>query len=175
MNEKEVLDSLKDILDQEHFDTTLLAASDKVPWDILLLYMGHDAKKRERVLEITVRRQELGQGLKSKPHSKEYFHITFALKLPFLCQDEMLFDLGSVILYLNRFLDLPGFEMSEAEARPSFRYVHLTATPLDKQIILALAGMIGLYISVYSELLEKVASGEKTFNQVLEEVLGMLK
>lgn len=170
MNEREVLQNLKTILDHEQFDAIWLTTNEKTPCDTLLLYMGHDAKKRERMLEITARRQEMGQGLNSKLHNKECFHLTFSLKLPFVCQDEMLFDLGSTILYLNRLLDLPGFEMNEAEAQPSFRYVLLTEAPLEKQILLAITGMISLYISGYSELLEKVSSGEKTFNQILESV-----
>ena len=173
MNERDILEGCQSYLQQEHFDTTLLDAAEKVPWDILLLYLGLDGKKRERLVEITVRKQELGQALSKE--KKDYFHINFALQFPFVCKDEMLLDLGSVILYLNRFLDLPGFELSESEARPFFRYVLLSQGKPDKQIVLAIAGLIGLYVTLYSELLEKVSLGEKTFNQILEEILEMLK
>lgn len=173
MNEKQLLQKLGQFMKEEGFDSTLIEASEKAPWDLLLLYMGQDEKKRERLLEVVAKRQELGQGFKNG--EKSYFHVSFGFKFPFLCQNSHLYDLGSAILWLNRSLDLPGFEMSELEGRPLYRYVLLCPEEVDKKMIMALCGAITLYLSLYSDLIENICTGTKSFNQTLQEILELVK
>lgn len=166
MNEQELLNNLLQTAKQEKLDAEILPASETVPFDLLLVFLGHDQKQRERIIEITGKKQVLGQNSKD-----DYFHIQFAAKLPIKTQTSALFDTGSLLLYLNRFLDLPGFEMSESDATIHYRYVLMSTGMPDEKLFLSLLGLIGLYLTLYAELIEIVATGKKEFNDILEEIL----
>lgn len=176
MSEEEFIKHINETLKTEGFDSFIVEPSEQAPWYTILLYMGYDAKNRERIVEIRIKEQELGQSFaQNTTNLFNYYYMSFTLKLPFECKDEYLYDLGSAIIWLNRTLDIPGFELNEVDSKISYRAVHLTSENFDKQILLSLCGLITLYVSLYADMLENICVGRKTFTETLEEILELTK
>lgn len=176
MNEHQYLERLEKLMSSENLDCALLDKTDEIPYDRLLIYLGNDYKMRERVMEITLQEQEFGESLKKQPEKKSYLRIQFQVPLSFQIRELFTQQVASLLLFLNRYLELPGLEMSEVDSKIFYRYVLLTdADAFDNKICLAIVGFITLILEVFTETIEKIADGSKTFNELLEDVIKITK
>lgn len=176
MSEYEILQNLEKILKESELDCSLEANVKAPPFGRLLVYLGQDAKDRERAIEITAQMQELFDIFRKTATEKKFVRVQFEIPFPFEVKDSALFDTGSLLSYLNRLSELPGFELDEMSGKIFYRYVLLSAkTDIEKEIVLGILGVIMLLMDLYGEAIEKIANGEKTFEELLQEVLKIVE
>lgn len=171
MNVKETLENLKKMLVNEQFECSLEPELKAPPYGKILVFLGNDPLERERILEITVNHQMLGDAQKL-PAASQYCRIQFELKLPYMMKEHAGNEVASLLAFLNRMLELPGFELDEVNSRIYYRYVLLTAQGVeDKMMICGIIGAILMLLEIFSGTIEQVAEGSRSFNDLLEEML----
>ncbi|MBS4167579.1 hypothetical protein [Parachlamydia sp. AcF125] len=171
MKEVNILKQIQRDLTAERYDCTLEPASDAVSYDQLLVFLGNDAQEREKILQITAFKQAMAQE-----KEKQYYLVKFMVNLPFSVESSAASQTASTLLFINRFLELPGFELGELEDKVYYRYVLFTkGNKVDPLLLFSLIGNIMMIIDLFSMVIESVATGEKTFNQLLEEMLALTK
>lgn len=175
MTEMEFLKQFEKVLTEEEFDCSFLEATDAVPYERLLIFLGVDEKERERVLEVTAIKQVFMQGLDfSNPQEPDFFRIQFQIAFPFNIHPQAVSQVSSLICYLNRLVELPGFEMNEIDLQLFHRYILLYGEEkFNKKLCLSIVGLIMLLLELFTATVEKVAAGETTFNQLLEQIITM--
>lgn len=165
MNSEKLANTLNEI----GFECSL-EPSQRHPEGRILLFLGNDGKQRDRSLEITMQEQILGPKETDIP----YFRIQFETALPFPLSEVRAHDVGSFVFYLNRQLELPGFELDEGNSLVLYRYVLLAPDAnIQPDLLKGLIGSITLTLDLFSEAIEKVSTGETTFNKILESILKM--
>lgn len=165
-----ILEKIKEILDEEEFPCSLASVSEKVPVEHLLVFLGLDVKKRERMLEVMIGQQISPELLLSKTSSLPY-RIQFRVQLPFKVHDIALSQVASLILFINQLIDLPGFELNELEGQVFYRYVWINQpASIDHLLIMSIMGSIMLNISLFSETIESLCDGKMTFNDLLAQI-----
>lgn len=171
MKEIEYLNRFQSYLDTSELDSTVLEGDENVPHDRLVIYGGQDYQRRERLIEVTTQIQQLGQNLGSKSQV-EYIRVQFQLTLPFKVVEFAAKDTASLLLFLNKMIELPGWEFNELEDRIDYRYVLLTkADGVDEDLFAGIIGLILLLAQLFTEVIEQIASGKKSFNDLMEEVV----
>lgn len=172
MNANDLLATLERLYKEEGLDCSLEPDNRAPPFGRLFLYLGHDPRKRERIVEITAQTQDLGESLQSPPGKPRFFRVQFEAPLPFAVKETAANDTASLIAFLNRMLELPGYEFDEVNGKVYYRYVLLTAQEKpDKELMMGLAGVIRLLLEVFSETIERIAEGTNSFNELLEQIL----
>ena len=173
MKAYDFLKQFQQCLQKEEYDCTLIEATEATPYTGLLVFLGLDEKDRERVLEISIVEQESFKKLRtSKSQELNLFRIQFQTKLPFEIQPEACSQVSSLICYLNRLIELPGFEMDEINLQLFHRYVLIYGeSSFNKTVCISIVGFIMLLLELFSSTLERLAQGETTFNQLLEEIV----
>lgn len=168
-----MLKKIQSFLEQEKFECSILQATDELPYDRLLIFLGLDSQKREQILEITAQEQVFkpeADAKKGQPHG--YYRIQFQYLYPFAVEDTALNQVGSLILFLNQMSDFPGLELNELENQVSYRYIWLTkASGIDAPLILSIVGIIKLTLELFTASIERLAEGKATFNELLKEVI----
>ena len=162
------LKDLKQALSEEQLNCSLVG-------EHLLVYIGHDYQNRERVLHLHAVEQLLGNTSIKTPHTA-YFLIQFRYQFPFPVKQGCSLEVSSLLLFLNHLLELPGLEISELEDALFYRYVLFYGEKrIHPEMFMAIIGVIGLILELFTESIEKVATGELTFNDLLEKVLELSK
>lgn len=75
-------------------------------------------------------------------------------------------ELHALIFFLNRIIDLPGFGVHDLDETVYYRYV-MPAEDHSKHLLSELVPLICDLHQTYKDLIETVASGEKTFQEAL--------
>jgi hypothetical protein len=167
----QVLSLVQKLLNEKTPHCHLVKASKEVPFDRLIVFLGTDTKKRERLLEIVESQPHLSEELTLPDFTALFQRLQFRVQLPFQVQDFTLSQMTSLLLFINRFLDLPGFELDELEGKVSYRYVWLTQTQtIDSSLLDHLVGMISLNLALFTEIIESIAEGKISFNDLLAQI-----
>ncbi len=171
------LDNLKKQIHLAEMDCLLIEARENSAIEQLIVYLGPDYKNRERLLSVQIQQQELGQSLPgAQAEQLPYFYIQFKTQFPFPVKEVSLAQIASLMVFLNRLTQLPGFEMNEVENSVSFRYIHLTTeVEPNPKLCLSIIGNIMLLIDLYGETIEKVAIGQMSFNELLQQIVDLSK
>ncbi|BBI17717.1 hypothetical protein [Neochlamydia sp. S13] len=170
MTEEKFLKQFQQALMDEKFDCSYIEATDQTFYPRLLLFLGVDDKEREKILEVTAIKQELMQGLDSSDNP--FYRIQFHAVFPFNIHPQASTQVSSLICYLNRLIELPGFEMDEINLTLNYRYILLYGErDFNKNLYFSIVGLIMLTLELFNSTLERVARGETTFNQILEEII----
>ncbi len=171
MKEIDYLNKFQRFLDSSELDSTVLAGDTATPHDRLLIYGGQDYQKRERIVEVTSQIQQLGQNLGAKSQV-EYIRVQFQVTLPFKVVEFAARDTSSLLLFLNKMIELPGWEFNELDDRIDYRYVLLAKSDgIDEDLFAGILGVILLLCQLFTEVIEQIASGKRTFNDLMEEVV----
>jgi hypothetical protein len=175
MDTHDVLNKLTQILNQEKLDCTLANPNDKK--GPLLLYLGTDTQERNRIVEISVTRQEMKQTIDtSKETIPDFYQITFHFTFPSRFADYTLSDISSLVFLLNRLIELPGFEVNEVENSVYYRYVWLTTEAgMHPKIVLGIVGILMFLFDSFTEALESVGNGKLTLHELLKKMDDLLE
>ncbi len=173
MNEHEFLLQFQKILEDEEYDSSLVDATEFVPYERLLVFLGLDEKDRERILEVTALKQQFIKGFEDSTASEpNIFRVQFLVNMPFEINPETTSQVSSLICYLNRMIEIPGFEMNEADLKLFYRYVLMYGEKkVNKKLCISIVGLIMLLLELFGSTLEKTSKGETTFNQLLEQII----
>lgn len=164
------LKRIKHLLEEADVDFLLVTEGENFLYPHLLVYVGEDYRKRKRLIEITSQEHSLKEMTPSS-----YIQVQFQLTFPFTMTNATAQEVGSLLLFLNQTIELPGFELHEIDNQASYRYVLLT-TPegLNQLVISSIIGIMMLYLDQFTETIERLAEGKNTFNDLLEETTKIL-
>lgn len=163
------LNNIKKILDENDLDCDVVKISDEDFDTRLLVFLNLDNKDRPRSLEITLLNQDL--------LPENFCNLQFMVILPICSEDHTVADTARAISFINRNIALPGFEFDEIEGHILYRYVVLTdtTTTINENYILGIIGNIMSSLDIFGDTIDKITSGEKTFNEMLEEALNIVE
>lgn len=172
-----MLKEIQAILEKEQFESAFMEENNEIPLSRVLVFLGVDSKKRERIVEITAKEQVLQDKKPSTNKGAEnptYFFIQYEYSFPFTVDDLALSQVSSLLLFLNQLSDFPGFELNELDNEVYFRYVWIVKkSGVDSKLVASIIGNILLHIELFSLSIERLAKGEVTFNDLLKDVLKM--
>jgi hypothetical protein len=167
-----ILKEIQKILEKDEFDCSFFPADENAPLDRLLIFLGLDDRKRERLLEIMAAEQQIPPEFILSPARHPPYRIQFRIQLPFKVQDASLNQVASLLLFLDQFIDLPGFELDELNGQVSYRYVWvITSHAIEESLIMSIMGAIMLNLSLFSETIESLADGKMSFNELLSQIV----
>lgn len=171
----EILIKLSTDLKKEHMDCVVFDADQEFTKPRLLVYLGNDDEKRERVLEITVDEQVLPSHFKDYTHmevKEGIYRLQVQSIVPIEFVPKQAGDIASVINFLNGMLELPGFLSDEVENKVLYRTVQLIAQKeLTTVILTGIVGMHRMVLDVFTSLLQKVGTGQMSYFEFLDEVV----
>jgi len=151
------LEGIKKILDSEEFTCCLSPATEKIPLENLKVFLGIDAKGRERILDVSTSEQQVTPQF-LLPDVPIPFCIQFRTQLPFKVKNSALNEVASLLLFLNQRIGLPGFELNELDCEVIYRYVWVIhPSVIDRALILSIVGMLMLNLSLFVEIVESLA------------------
>jgi len=174
MRDLEILNKFRNVFEKEEFGTRLMEASEEMPLSCLIVELGPDTKERERFCSVTAFEQELGQSLEKEAEGAPLLNVIFEAELPFEVKPAFAKELGSLLHFINRQLPLPGFELDEVENLIYYRYSLFAAeSGIDARALMSILGLMLLFLDLYTHPVEQVASGAKSFNELMEEVVAI--
>lgn len=169
-----VLKQIQLMLEENEFMCSLFPANEQALFDRLLIFLGLDLKKRERMLEVIAIEQPISPEYALPDTSLLPFRVQFRTELPFKIEDIALNQVASLLLFLNQFIDLPGFELDELNGKVIYRYVWIIyPTVIDPPLIMSIIGAIILNLSLFSETIESLADGKTSFNDLLTQIVQL--
>lgn len=176
-NHEQLLKEIASVLERERMASYILEATEENALPRLLVFLGNDYQNRERLLAITAQRQFFtGLPHRTEQRSREYVQINFEVAFPFPVLETAIPEIASLLLFINRTIDLPGLEMDELNNKVLYRYVLLAPRIEDEAVLyLSIVGLIMMILDLFTETIEKIASGKATFNQLLEKMLEVSK
>lgn len=174
------LKSLKAFLEAEGYDCSIEEATDKYPFEALAVRLVKDYKDRDQTLKMVLVDQLMpptrGIPVLAEEGGATHCLLQFMVELPFPVQVVAVSDLARFLALTNRSADLPGFEMDEIEGKIFFRHVMIGKKDrIDRASILSIVGVITMLLGLFAPNIEKVAAGETTMNELLEEALETMK
>lgn len=166
MDSREILESIKKDLECERIDCFIQQEGETVDAR-LLIYAGENQDKMQ-LLGITARATEIGENESLASLQLEAF-------FPFVVKDNAVIDVSQFLHFLNLQLEVPGFYFNHLDHTIGYRYV-LFAEPthIPKKILLFLIGLSIFFQDVFSQTLERLAKGEVTFVDLMQEVHDVL-
>lgn len=169
-----ILNLIKEILEKEDFECTLAQATEQIPLDRLLVFLGLSAKKQERMLEIIASQQQVSPEFTLPKTTALPYRLQFRIQLPFKVQDKALSQVASLLLFLNQFIDLPGFELNELEGQVLYRYVWIIEpSSISSTLIMSIIGATMLNLGLFAETIESLADGKMSFNDLLSQIINI--
>lgn len=162
---------LEEHLNSKEYPSIYHDRSDEIPFPSLVLFLGNDLKGRERTIEIMLKEQLDFPTQESDLASKQYT-LHFRYIFPFEPSEENLIDTIRLVSYLNYNFEVPGLEIDEVTNRLQYRYVSfglMNNPSLDTAY--SIVGVLVMFIELFSEPLEMVASGKMSMNELLEKAL----
>lgn len=177
MNNLTILQALAKIADEETFPSKVYESTPEHPKPFLLIDLGKDTQGRQRIYKVEAKVQEFGEKLLEKSEEENLaFILEFECELPIKLKEHALFDVSSLLHFINRTIALPGFQFDEVEEKAYFRHVLFTTKKgMEKRIITSILGLSLLFIDLYTNPIELVGSGQKTFIDILEEMIRVGK
>jgi len=173
-----ILKEIQKILEKNEFICSFFQMDNQAPFDRLLVFLGLDLKKRERMLEVIAVEQPIPPEYILPQSTPLPSRIQFRTELPFQIQDIALNQVASLLLFLNQLVDLPGFELDELNGKVFYRYVWVIHPHLiDATLMMSIMGAVMLNLSLFSETIESLADGKVSFNDLLSQItqLGTVK
>ncbi len=172
-----MLEKIASVLEQAGYPLIWSDASDDGGPENLRVTLPSDEKGRSGVLIIKTEEELISMPLEDGNEYKESF-VQMLTYLPFKVADGSVWEVLRVINFFNSALPTPGFVLDEGLRQVFFRYIFLRpGEEIGKDSILALVGMIVLWLDAASDSIEETASGTPMIDVIQEriEALGDLE
>lgn len=171
----QILSKIQHYLVEEGMDCASFGEEEGQPADRLLVYLGADSKKRERIIEITADQQLVPGQFKDFANMKVEegcYRIQVQTQFPISFHPDTAGQMASAINFLNGMLEMPGLISDEGSDKVFYRTVQLVAEEDYKKILLiGVVGMHRMVLDMFSGVLERIGSGELSYLQLLDEVI----
>ncbi|MCB1135450.1 MAG: hypothetical protein KDK78_04190 [Chlamydiia bacterium] len=169
------LSGVESLLKEGGYDCAVLGDTDSPLGEYLQVFLGVDAAGAEQTVAIQIVKDLLGDPRLKTKVPVQLLKVSFVSELAVEVQDMAVEDVACLLHFINRTMDLPGFELDETRGRVTYRYVHLTPDRKDDLgLVRALVGVVRLFLELFSGAIREVAEGEKSFNDVLDIVVAHL-
>jgi hypothetical protein len=167
-----MLGHIAGVLEKEGMEV-LMQEDESLDWTSVVI--GADSQQRSWVLNLSAAEQLLPkEAYDENTIGSGLWRLQLEVQLPFEVEVIYASQLASTIAFVNRMLELPGFELDEAGGRLYFRTIYmLNEQTFDKRILLALIGMIVLILEMFSDLLERVAGGALTYLELMDMIVNL--
>jgi hypothetical protein len=169
---------IQKILENEELDCHLIEKEEDAD-AILSVFLGDDQQQRGYWMRLRLIPQMLmdqDTEIQDGYMAPTYFSLSFMMDFPFQVKETSVADVARLVAFLNTSSHLPGFEFSEVDLQLSYRYVlmgHMSS--FNKNTLMGVLGNAYVIKGMYSEMLEKVAKGKMSMNEVLEEVVELIQ
>lgn len=163
------LKKLEDFLSKEEYRCILLEPTKEEVLPKLALFVGADRQGRERTIEIFLRDQYTEANVQSEKTEALYCTLQIVYVFPFRATDMTVSDTARLVAFLNRQFEIPGLEFDEVSGMLLYRHVSLLHKKnVEMTTITGMIGIIMLFLEMFSDTLEQVATGVMTTNEILE-------
>jgi hypothetical protein len=174
MNTTEILKNIGLAFEESNYPINYIDSGEKIiPERTLVVIMGGDDDGRGYVLHLVV--------LKGDPEQKEILpsenlFIHLFIPFPFRSEEASSRDVGSLLHYLNRMLDLPGLGIDELENLIFYKYVFKCRKgTFELDEIVDSVRMMAIRMEILSSTIELIASGEQSIAEYFAEIAEKLK
>jgi len=165
--------SLKEGLTLEGLDCVIQSVDD-LQETSLLIYSGTDHAKRDRLIRIKTQAKIKSDIVANQPEEKL---TSFQLDafFPFIVEDLAMMEIAQFLHFLNLQIEIPGFYLNYVDNTILYRYVLLSqGEHIPQKIIMALVGIVMLFQDVFGQVFERLAKGEVSFANIMQEVSDIL-
>lgn len=169
------LTGLKAYFSSHGFDCDILSQGEELKTEQLFVALGPDEKGRDLMLSIRSAELPLNQALlqqeeKKQEEPKSYHLLQFACCFPFRVEEKAFGEMARMLFLLNQGLELPGFELSEAERIVYYRYVlPVVDKHIEEVLLISLFGTVDYLIKSFLPRLESIATGAKSAQELIDE------
>lgn len=169
------LKSLEAMLTEAGYDSIHIEGEGEEIRDFLQVFLGTDEESRERTLQISLAEDWIDLGGASSSSESQLLKVEFYAPIIVELDDLAAEQLSSLLHFINRMIDLPGFLFDETEGRVAYRFVHLTESSVkDFRLIQVMVGAIKMFLELFGGVIGEVAQGKKTFDDILDVLVGHL-
>lgn len=157
------LSEMEDVLMEEDFQTLLQPVDEENFYEKLHVSLGEDERGRQFNVQIHfINDVNRAQGSEDEP--EDIVLLQMFLLLPYSITDTTLLPTARLILMLNRILPLGAFGISEVDGAMFYQYnCGLIDRVMDPDVLVESLRMIGFFITKFTDLIEEVATGSRTF------------
>lgn len=166
MDYDKALNLLKDELTKEGLNCIVQTSDDSLSKK-LLIYCGEDYQKRMQLIELSVRSSEV-KSPSNQTHT--FMSFQFDAVFPFVVEDLATLEMAQFLHFLNLQVEIPGFYLNHIDNTILYRYVLFSENEMPKTTLLSLVGLIMFFQDVFGQTLERLAKGEVTFIELMEEI-----
>ena len=177
MMTKVSIQSIKDYLKKEGYDCLVREDEKTSPFPVLLVHLGDDYKNREYLLLLTLKEQAFVREKSEGASSEDRFHyiLEFRISLLFPVEDVGVADTARFLAFINKTIEIPGFELDEIEQTIFYRYAMLGCSDqLNGSLILATMGFMMMILDTFIPNIEEIASGKTTMNALMDTAIQQL-
>lgn len=139
----------------------------------LVVFGGIDSKNREQKMIITEQAIETGNELSTNPNerNRRYVRIQLDAPFPFAVKDTALADVSQFLHFLDLQIELPGFYLNYFDNTILYRCVHIADIEhVPIKVIVSILGIVMFLQDAFGGSLERLANGEVTFVELLQEI-----
>ena len=136
--------------------------------EILSVILSRDSQQRERLLQIDMVDPKLMNPYDQPLHTDLPARVQFRIELPFSIEDIALNQVGSLLHFLNQIMEFPAFILDELNGKITYRYVWIAPlSMITSSTLLTIFGMMMLNLDLFSDIIESLADGTSTFDELL--------
>lgn len=169
-----ILLSIKEDLTGQGVDCVFVPIDDLLH-NKLLIYTGENKKKLTQLIEIKVQTSEVNQAI-ADGSGHDYASFQLDAFFPLVVDDLAMSEVAQFLHFLNFQVEVPGFYLNYIDKTIVYRYVLLSESDhVPKKILLSLVGIAMFFQDVFGQTLERLATGEVTFIQMMEEIQKILE
>jgi hypothetical protein len=127
--------------------------------DHVAALLGEDGRGRDVFLHVRIVETDLTEAIGASSDDANTYHLLqFYVPLPFEVSDGGVVNAARQLFYINRMLELSGFEMSEPDKLIYFRYALPVANGyLEEAVLTSIIGTIEDTVNAFSPQIEETA------------------
>lgn len=177
MDSYKVLERIKDIFAAENVNSIIEKPFEEGSIPFLLIDSGKDPHGRSNSLQINAVEIDFSPGSTKKlEEGKSWVRLQFEFVYPFEIQEFSYANVAQFLHMLNLQIEFPGFCLDYLHQKVIYRFEWICQeNQILKEPILNFTGFILFLEDSFGETIEMLASGEKNFIELLEEIQGILK
>ncbi len=160
------VEEFKQYLASLDIDSEILPTTDMATIDQLDIPIGVDDQDRERRIIVMVDREEPEED---ELEEEDAVHLVkFLGVMPVPVKEELLGETARMVSFINHVADVPGFLLTEPLSSVHFLYtLPCPGGQVEPIQFVASIGLVGSMVDLYQSQIEKVSTGEVTFDKIL--------
>ena len=177
MNENS-LELIKLELDNEGIDTLIQKNEETSQQEQLLIFLGADSENRNLIATLMIEPLDLETDLSigKKEVGRRFIKMKIDAIFPFKVKDLALIEVAQYLHFLNGQIEIPGFYLNYLDNSLLYRFVQMVdRESISLKVILCVLGNIMLFQETMGPSLERLANGEISCIDLMDEIQKMMK